>query len=684
MTDEQDNLKKSENVEDEPIIKSAEVHIGTTIESAQAEEVSGVESTELPLRLLVLGDFTPDVPPPSDWTEASPPIHVDKNSFQSVMQQLNPHLSLDVPNRLSESQQELTVELSFPEMKAFRPEGIARQVDILASLLEFRGLVNQVKNRELTLQEFEKRLQQTGVEPVWLGRFHQLFGAASRRGGASVPAQAEPPTALPSGRPQESSPDRALETKDNALDSLLEMVDLGDEQTAPTPAPRERPAGPSPVDSLIRAIVQPQKGGPRADRSIAEAVIDEIDGALSEQINEILHHSKLQQLESTWRGLKFLIDRTDFRENVKVELLSVPKSNLRDAIYHQVFQPEYNDLLEYPLSVMIADYEFNRSPEDMELLGDIARMAASMQAPFISSVGPEFFGAQKAEELSRLPSLRTYFQKPEYAQWRSLRDNETSQYIALTVPRFLLRFPYGPDSGLVKDFQFTEHTGSSSNHLWGRGSFAVATTVVRSFIENGWCTRITGMRGGGVVENLPVWKSRAAGRDVRIPLDVLFPQSKELEFADAGFVLLSCRINDDAACVLSAPTVYRPPKYSTPQENQEAQLHATLPYQLFATRMAHYLQRIVREVSTGLTAEQVQEMLIAKFRSILGKTDGELSEEAVTVEVEESEENPEYYDAVLRIRPPFQILGRDVDLLLGLSNDKKGGNLRNGSISSIS
>ncbi|HIE27995.1 TPA: hypothetical protein EYP66_11980 [Candidatus Poribacteria bacterium] len=80
-----------------------------------------------------------------------------------------------------------------------------------------------------------------------------------------------------------------MKPKGDALDSLLDMVDLGDEQAAETPAPREQPAGPSPVDSLIRAIIQPKQGGPKADRSNAEVVIDEIDRVLSEQINEILH-----------------------------------------------------------------------------------------------------------------------------------------------------------------------------------------------------------------------------------------------------------------------------------------------------------------------------------------------------------------------------------------------------------
>lgn len=654
MTYEQTNVdERAENTEEESTIKSATVHIGTTIESAQTEKACslsrrdlGFEAMELPLRLLVLGNFTPNAPPPSDWASASPPISVDKNSFPSVMQQLQPQLSLDVPNRLSGSPQELTVDLSFPDMNAFRPEGIVQQVDGLASLLEIRRLVTQLSDRKLTLQQFGERLQKAGVEKTWLERFHKLLGPPKRKA--------------------ESSQKRESKPSSDKLDVLLDMVDIGDEQTVSAQEPSEQSVKPSHIDSLIRAIVQPEQGGPKADSSIADAIIDELNQTLNEQINDILHHSEFQQLESTWRGLKFLIDRTDFRENVQVELLSVPKSELRDAIHHQVFTPEYNELTETPLSVMIADYEFDRSPEDMELLGDIARMVASMQVPFVASVGPAFFGLQTAEELSKLPPLRSYIQQPEYAKWNTLRDNEYSQYIALTMPRFLLRFPYGPDGIRVKEFAFTENAELPANHLWGRGAFAVATTLIRSFIDNSWCTQITGLRSGGMVENLPVWSHRFAGRDVSIPLDVLFSQNKEMEFVDGGFILLSSSINDDTASTLAAPTVYRPKKYATPEATKEAQLHATLPYQLFATRMTHYLRRILREVSTGLTAEQMQTAMTEKIRSILSGPGVELPEEAVMVEMSDSEEKPDYYDVVLRIQPPFQILGRDVDLLLGL------------------
>lgn len=648
MTDEQDKDLMNQ-------VRTGKIEIRTGGQDAPT-------TVDMPLRLLVLGDFTPESPGSSDWSESSHLIRVDKDNFQTVMQQLNPCLSLDVPNRLSEQPRELTVNLHFPEMKAFRPEGIAQQVDVLAKLLEIRQLANQLEDQEIALSEFEGQLQQIGADVAWIEQLHQLIVAqeAADAGEQPVPRNEIQPKPTPAAPPR-PEPSK----KDTGLDALWDMVDLGDEQVSDERSARTTAS--RAVDGLVRAIVQPQTGGQRADRSIAQTIIDDINEMLGKQINEILHHDKFQRLESAWRGLKFLINRTDFRENIIVELLDVHKDDLRDAIHHQVFTPEYNDLTDTPLSVIIADYEFNRSPVDIELLGEIAEMVAGMQVPFIGSVGPEFFGLQTAEELSRLPGLHAYFQKPEYTQWRSLRDKETTKYLALTAPRFLLRFPYGSDGEPVKGFQFTEHTGSSSHYLWGRGSFAVATTLVRSFIEHGWCTRITGLRGGGIVENLPVWGSRTAGRGIRIPLDVLFPQSKELEFADAGLVLLGCRMNDDKAYVLSAPTVHRPKRYSTEEATAEAQLHATLPYQLFATHLAHYLLRLTRDVSTGLTAEQVQALLTAQFQAILAKTGGTLPEEVVTVEVEASKEQPEYYDVVLRIRPPFQILGRNVELFLGLA-----------------
>ena len=59
-------------------------------------------------------------------------------------------------------------------------------------------------------------------------------------------------------------------------------------------------------------------------------MIVRLDEKISHQVDEILHNDKFQEMESAWRGLKLLIDRTDFRENIKIEVLNVSKEELLD------------------------------------------------------------------------------------------------------------------------------------------------------------------------------------------------------------------------------------------------------------------------------------------------------------------------------------------------------------------
>src|SRR5438105_1747425 len=82
------------------------------------------------------------------------------------------------------------------------------------------------------------------------------------------------------------------------------------------------------LQSLLGHILKKDKAPQRIDGSIVDEFIAEIDKRISAQLNEIMHHPLFQKLESSWRGLKFLIDRVDFRENVKVEMLNVSKEDL--------------------------------------------------------------------------------------------------------------------------------------------------------------------------------------------------------------------------------------------------------------------------------------------------------------------------------------------------------------------
>lgn len=116
------------------------------------------EQAELPLKILMLGDYTgrpAEVP-----LEARKPISIDKGNFSDVMAQQQLELSLTVPNRLAdEPGSTLGVALKFDSLDDFTPEGLARQVPALRDLLELRNALNALKGPLGNLPAFRKKLQ---------------------------------------------------------------------------------------------------------------------------------------------------------------------------------------------------------------------------------------------------------------------------------------------------------------------------------------------------------------------------------------------------------------------------------------------------------------------------------------------------------------------------------------------
>jgi len=75
--------------------------------------------------------------------------------------------------------------------------------------------------------------------------------------------------------------------------------------------------------AFISEMLKPTHAKEKADKNAIELMIAEIDKKLSDQLDEILHHAEFQKLESAWRGLKLLVDRTNFRENSRIEIINV-------------------------------------------------------------------------------------------------------------------------------------------------------------------------------------------------------------------------------------------------------------------------------------------------------------------------------------------------------------------------
>lgn len=450
------------------------------------------------------------------------------------------------------------------------------------------------------------------------------------------------------------------------------------------------------VEALIAQLIEPGKKVGKISKADADEMIAEIDNKLSLQLDAIMHNDQFQKLESAWRSLKYLVDKTNFRENIKMELLNVSKDDLledfedspevpKSGLYKTVYTAEYGQFGGKPYGAIIGNYEFGPGPQDIKLLQYLASVSAMAHAPFIASAGPEFFGLDDYQKLPQLKDLKSIFEGPQYTKWQAFRESEDARYVALTLPRFLLRLPYGPETQPVKAFNYEENvTASHDNYLWGNAAFTFASRLTDSFAKYRWCANIIGPMGGGAVEDLPLHQYQAMGAvQTKIPTEVLISERREYELAEEGFIGLTMRKGSDNAAFFSANSVQKPKNFGISKEGKEAELNyklgLQLPYMFVINRLAHYLKVIQREnIGTWKERTDLDRELNEWIRQYVADQENPsptvrsrrpLRQAKVTVEDVEGE--PGWYRVGLKVRPHFKYMGADFTLSLVGKLDKE-------------
>jgi type VI secretion system protein ImpC len=421
-----------------------------------------------------------------------------------------------------------------------------------------------------------------------------------------------------------------------------------------------------------------------------EAIIARIDEKLSEQINLILHHDNYQQLESAWRGLHYLVNNTETDSMLKIRVLNISKKDLaktlkkfkgtawdQSPIFKKLYEEEYGQFGGEPYGCLVGDYYFDHSPPDVELLGEIARVAAAAHSPFITGVSPSSLQMDSWQELANPRDLTKIFQTPEYAAWRSLRTSEDSRYVGLAMPRFLGRLPYGAKTNPVEEFAFEEDTEQADHgrYTWSNAAYAMAVNINRSFKLYGWCSRIRGIESGGAVEGLPThtFPTDDGGVAMKCPTEIAISDRREAELAANGFMPLIHKKNTDFAAFIGAQSLHQPAQYDDPDATANANLGARLPY-LFATcRFAHYLKCIVRDKVGSFKEKDDMAVWLNNWigqyvlQNPATATEAEKARQPLAgaeVVVEEIEGNPGYYSSKFFLRPHYQLEGLTVSLRL--------------------
>ncbi|RZI65286.1 MAG: type VI secretion system contractile sheath large subunit, partial [Variovorax sp.] len=369
-----------------------------------------------------------------------------------------------------------------------------------------------------------------------------------------------------------------------------------------------------------------------------QAMIAAIDKKLTDQVNEILHNDEFQKLESAWRGLHYMVNNTESDENLKIRVMDVSKKELhktlkkfkgaawdQSPIFKKVYEEEYGQFGGEPFGAIVGDYHFDQSPPDVELLGEMAKIAASAHAPFITGASANLMQMESWQELANPRDLTKIFGTPEYAGWRSLRDSDDSKYLGLCMPRFLARTPYGARTNPVEDFDFEEDVAGAdhSKYAWANAAYAMATNINRSYKQYGWGSRIRGIESGGAVENLPLhtFPSDDGGVDQKCPTEIAISDRREAELSKAGLLSLIHRKNSDFAAFIGAQSLNKPAEYDDPDATANANLAARLPYLFACNRFAHYLKCIVRDkVGSFKERDEMQRWL---NRWIMNYVDGD-------------------------------------------------------------
>lgn len=151
------------------------------------------------------------------------------------------------------------------------------------------------------------------------------------------------------------------------------------------------------VQVFLQRLSQSGQKVEKLDKTLIDHHIAELDYQISRQLDAVMHHPEFQRVESLWRGLKHLVDNTDYRQNVKTEILDISKDDLRQdfedapeiiqsGLYTHTYVAEYDTPGGEPIAAVISAYEFDASAQDVALMRNISKVSAAAHMPFITEI----------------------------------------------------------------------------------------------------------------------------------------------------------------------------------------------------------------------------------------------------------------------------------------------------------
>lgn len=409
----------------------------------------------------------------------------------------------------------------------------------------------------------------------------------------------------------------------------------------------------------------PAHAGSSADeapdmRAEIDRMIAEIDTRMAAWRRNVMADERLRALETAWRSLAFVAERSAARPNVRLCLISMTKEELladfedspevgKSGLYRQIHKTGFGDAAGQPVSAVICGYEFGARVPDVKLAQYCASVGSLVHAPFIAGASPAMFGVESFAELPAEPG--SVLRGPAYAKWNAFRKSEDARHFALVLPRFLLR--HSPEPG---------DAHGSAGLLWGNAAYAFAGELIERFDRNGW-RMDRSLRGWSA----PRGESDEAPGPFHVT-DVLLSDRKEHALADEGFIALARRRAVEGAFFFSAQAA--PHRKAKPADAMDAVTNS-LYFTLMGDRLAQYLKVVQHEnAATWSGAAEAETELNNWIRQYAAPGEGiSRSPEArrplrkAEVRVSEVAGEPGWLAFEVAVQPRFRYMGADMMLV---------------------
>jgi type VI secretion system protein ImpC len=391
---------------------------------------------ETPFRLLVLGDFGGAGAGPL----ATRKLHaVDRDVLEEELGRLQVTMDIPVGNGRS-------ARIELRDLDDFHPDRLLERVDVLAEWGKVRGRLGNPR----TFAEAASEVR------AWAGP------PPERREGAAAPTGGE----------------------DDIVGELLAGASR-----------RAKPASDSAFEAELKAIVRPHLA-PEEDSDLPR-LREAVDEARSGLLRAILRSPRFRQVEAAWRSLDLLVRRAG-EESIRIFFLDASrKALLEDITSHEkltgtgLYRRLVTETLDTPgaepWGAVLGLYDFGPTLADAALLSRIAKLARAAGAPFLAGAHSDFVGCAS---LAATPDPSDW-RAPEGEGaiiWEELRVLPEAAWVALALPRLMLRRPYGTRTEPIESFAFEEIPGVPEReaYVWGNAALASALVLLGAFEQGGW------------------------------------------------------------------------------------------------------------------------------------------------------------------------------------------------------